>query len=129
MTVGSPAGHILRFALPLLIGNLFQQFYNMVDSLVVGNFVGANALAAVGACGSMNFLFFSLSSGLAIGIGIIVAQYFGAKDEENIRMTIANSIYVLSAVAILVSVLGIIFSPALLRLLQTPDSIMADSVL
>lgn len=129
MTVGSPAGHILRFALPLLIGNLFQQFYNMVDSLVVGNFVGANALAAVGACGSMNFLFFSLSSGLAIGIGIIVAQYFGAKDEENIRMTIANSIYVLSAVAIVVSVLGIIFSPALLRLLQTPDSIMADSVL
>ena len=129
MTVGSPAGHILRFALPLLIGNLFQQFYNMVDSLVVGNFVGANALAAVGACGSMNFLFFSLSSGLAIGIGIIVAQYFGAKDEENIRMTIANSIYVLSVVAILVSVLGIIFSPALLRLLQTPDSIMADSVL
>ncbi len=129
MTVGSPTGHILRFALPLLIGNLFQQFYNMVDSLVVGNFVGANALAAVGACGSMNFLFFSLSSGLAIGIGIIVAQYFGAKDEENIRMTIANSIYVLSAVAIVVSVLGIIFSPALLRLLQTPDSIMADSVL
>ncbi len=129
MTVGSPAGHILRFALPLLIGNLFQQFYNMVDSLVVGNFVGANALAAVGACGSMNFLFFSLSSGLAIGIGIIVAQYFGAKDEENIRMTIANSIYVLLTVAVAVSVLGIIFSPALLRLLQTPDSIMADSVL
>ena len=79
MTVGSPVKHILLFALPLFIGNLFQQFYNMVDSLIVGNFVGANALAAVGTCGSMNFLFFSLSSGLAIGIGVIVAQYFGAK--------------------------------------------------
>ena len=91
MTIGSPAKHILIFALPLLIGNLFQQLYNMVDSIVVGNYVGKNALAAVGACGSMNFLFFSLSSGLAIGIGIIVSQYFGAKDEKNVRSTIANS--------------------------------------
>lgn len=129
MTTGSPAGHILKFALPLLVGNLFQQLYNMVDSLVVGNFVGADALAAVGACGSMNFLFFSLSSGLAIGIGIIVAQFFGAKDEENIRATIANSVYVLMSVAIIVSILGMIFSPALLRLLQTPDSIINDSIL
>ena len=72
MTVGSPSKHILSFAVPLLIGNVFQQLYNMVDSIVVGNFVGANAIAAVGTCGSMNFLFFSLSSGLAIGIGIIV---------------------------------------------------------
>lgn len=129
MTEGSPAGHILRFALPLLIGNLFQQLYNMVDSLIVGNFVGANALAAVGTCGSMSFLFFSLSSGLAIGIGIIVAQFYGAKDEENIRVTIANSIYVLSAAAIIVSVLGICLSPWLLRLLGTPDSIIGDSIL
>lgn len=129
MTTGSPIGHILKFTCPLLIGNLFQQLYNMVDSLIVGNFVGADALAAVGACGSMNFLFFSLSSGLAIGIGIIVAQFFGARDEENIRSTIANSIYVLSAAAVLVSVLGIIFSPGLLRLLQTPDGIIENSII
>ena len=129
MTSGSPAGHILKFALPLLVGNLFQQLYNMVDSLVVGNFVGANALAAVGSCGSMNFLFFSLSSGLAIGIGIIVAQFYGAKDENSIRSTIANSIYVLGAAAIVVSVLGILLAEPLLRLLQTPDSIIGDAVL
>ena len=67
MTVGSPARHIIKFTLPLLLGNLFQQLYNMVDSIVVGQFVGEDALAAVGACGSTNFLFFSLSSGLAIG--------------------------------------------------------------
>lgn len=128
MTVGSPAKHIIRFTLPLLLGNLFQQLYNMVDSIVVGNFVGANALAAVGACGSMNFLFFSLSSGLAIGIGIIVAQFFGAGDDKNVRNTIANSIYVLMGASVLVSLLGIALSPWILQLLQTPDTIIGDAV-
>lgn len=129
MTTGSPVRHILKFALPLLIGNLFQQLYNMVDSIVVGNFVGKNALAAVGACGSMNSLFFSLSSGLAIGIGIIVSQYFGAKDEKIVRSTIANSIYVLLMAALSVSVIGIIFAPQLLKLLVTPDNIIGDSTI
>lgn len=129
MTTGSPAKHILKFALPLLVGNLFQQLYNMVDSLVVGNYVGADALAAVGACGSMNFLFFSLCAGLATGIGIIVAQFYGAKDEKSIYSTIANSVYVLCASAIFVSVLGILLCPALLRLLQTPESIIGDAIL
>ena len=129
MTTGNPTSHILKFALPLLIGNLFQQLYNMVDSLIVGNFVGANALASVGTCGSINFLFFSLSSGLAIGIGIIVAQYFGAGDEENVRMTIANSIYVLLMAASVVSLLGIVFCPQILRLLSTPDSIIESSII
>lgn len=128
MTSGSPTKHILRFAMPLLIGNLFQQMYNMVDSLIVGNFVGSDALAAVGTCGSMNFLFFSLSSGLAIGIGIIVAQYFGAKDEQNVRMTIANSIYVLATAALIATLLAYIFSPLLLRVLSTPDDIIGDSI-
>lgn len=129
MTTGSPARHILGFALPLLIGNLFQQLYNMVDSVVVGNYVGKNALAAVGTCGSMNFLFFSLSAGLAIGIGIIVSQYYGAKDDKQVRNTIANSIYVLTVAALVVSVLGIMFAPALLRLLQTPDHILRDATI
>jgi len=128
MTVGSPTKHILMFSLPLLVGNLFQQFYNMVDSIVVGNYVGKNAIAAVGTCGSMNFLFFSLSSGLAIGIGIIVAQYFGAKDDNAVRKTIANSVYVLVAASLSVSILGIILCPSLLRLLQTPDNIIGDSI-
>lgn len=128
MTAGSPTRHILIFAMPLLIGNLFQQFYNMVDSLVVGNFVGANALAAVGNCGSLSFLLFSLSSGLAAGIGILVSQYFGAKDEENIRVTISNSYYVLGIASIIVTAIGIILSPMILRLLSTPDTIIGDSI-
>lgn len=129
MTVGSPAAHIIKFTLPLLLGNLFQQLYNMVDSIVVGKFVGEDALAAVGACGSTNFLFFSLSSGLAIGIGIIVAQFFGAGDEKNVRNTIANSIYVLWGAAITVSIIGIVLCPALLRLLQTPETVIGDSII
>ena len=129
MTVGSPAKHILTFALPLLIGNLFQQLYNMVDSIVVGNFVGSDALAAVGTCGSTNFLFFSLSSGLAIGIGVIVSQFYGAKDEQNVRATIANSFYVLIAASLCVSLIGFIAAPHVLRLLQVPDAILPASVL
>ena len=128
MTIGSPARHILSFAAPLLIGNIFQQFYNMVDSIIVGNFVGANAIAAVGTCGSMNFFCFSLSSGLAIGIGIVVAQYFGAKDYSNVRATIGNSIYVLGIASIVVSLLGYTLCPYMLRLLQCPDTIIKDSI-
>lgn len=81
MTKGSPTKNLLMFALPLLYGNLFQQFYNIFDSIIVGRFVGATSLAAVGACGSLNFLFINLSSGLAVGIGVIVSQYFGAHDD------------------------------------------------
>lgn len=128
MTHGNPLGHLLRFAFPLLLGNLFQQFYNMVDSIVVGNHVGANALAAVGACNPINFLFFALSSGLAIGIGIIVAQYFGAKEDQLVRATIASSIYVLSAASILASILGITLAPIILRLLHTPPETLNDSI-
>ncbi|MBP5281743.1 MAG: MATE family efflux transporter [Lachnospiraceae bacterium] len=129
MTVGSPAKHILKFALPLLLGNVFQQLYNMVDSIVVGNFVGSDALAAVGTCGSTNFLFFSLSSGLAIGIGVIVSQFYGADDEDNVRATIANSFYVLTAASLVVSLLGFLTAPYILRILQVPDSILGSSVL
>lgn len=128
MTTGSPLGHIVRFALPLLVGNIFQQLYNMVDSLVVGNFVGANALAAVGNCGSVNSLFFALANGLAIGIGILTAQSFGAHNEKRIKAVIANAIYVLCAVSIVTSVLGIAFSSQIMWLLSTPESLMADSV-
>lgn len=129
MTSGSTVKHILMFALPLLVGNLFQQLYNMVDSVVVGNYVGKNAIAAVGTCGSTSFLFFSLSSGLAIGIGIIVAQYFGARDDNAVRKTIANSAYVLVAASLTVSILGFLLSPAILKLLKTPDTILEDAVI
>lgn len=129
MTIGSPTRHILLFSIPLLIGNIFQQLYNMVDSVVVGNFVGANALAAVGTCGSMNFFCFSLSSGLAIGIGIIVAQYFGSKNDKMVRSTISNAIFILTGASIIVSLLAFIFCPYALKLLQCPESILPSSII
>ena len=121
MTTGSATKHLLLFALPLFIGNLFQQFYNMVDSVIVGKFINADALAATGSCGSLSFLFFSLSAGLAIGIGIIVAQYFGAGDERKIRETIASSFYVLVISALVVTAIGFMLARPILKLLNTPE--------
>lgn len=129
MTKGSPAQLLLRFSIPMLIGNLFQQFYNMVDAMIVGNFVGANALGAVGATGSINFLFFSLNSGLAAGIGVIIAQYFGAKDDRMVRKGIAASIYLMLGASILMGILGVIVAWPIMELLETPDAIISDAVL
>lgn len=129
MTKGNSLVLILKFTLPLLIGNVFQQLYNMVDSVIVGNYVGANALAAVGSCGSVNFLFFSLSSGLAIGIGIMIAQYFGAKMDGEISRTIVNGAYLLTAASLLATMISYAFAPQILRLLSTPDEIIADAII
>lgn len=129
MTTGSPVRLILTFSIPLVIGNIFQQFYNMVDSIVVGNFVGSDALGAVGACGSLNWLFFSLSSGLGIGIGVIVSQFYGARQYDKVRATIANSFYVLISAALVVSLLCFLIAPSILRLLGTPDDIIGDSII
>ena len=128
MTVGSPIKHLLKFALPLLVGNLFQQLYNMVDSIVVGNYVGLDALAAVGNCSTPCYLAFSLSSGLAIGIGVVVAQYFGARDDQNVRVTIANSFYILIVVSLVVSLTGYFLTPMLFRLLKTPGKVLEYSI-
>lgn len=128
MTSGNILGHLIIFTIPMLIGNLFQQVYNIVDSVIVGRFVGENALAAVGATGSLNFLFFSLCNGLAIGIGVLASQYYGANDEEYVKKTVANSRYVVGLCAVIMSVLGVIFARPLLVLLKTPGVILDDSV-
>ena len=128
MTTGKELSLLVKFSIPMLIGNIFQQFYNMVDSIIVGNYVGSNALAAVGATGSINFLFFSLCMGMSVGIGILISQYFGAGDDEYVKRTIANTIYVTAFTAIIMSILGIIFARPILTLLQTPAAILDDAV-
>lgn len=127
MTSGSPARLIIKFSIPMLIGNLFQQFYNMVDSIVVGRFVDSNALAAVGSTGSMVFLIVGLCFGLSSGISIIVSQYFGAKDYENVRKSFATAAYVIIGIAVLLGIIGFCSSRWLLELLNTPDSIIDQS--
>lgn len=128
MTKGNEISHIIKFTWPMLIGNIFQQFYNLIDSIVVGKYVGANALAAVGACGSLSFLFFSVCLGLSVGIGIIISQYFGAKEDEQVKRAIANSTYVIGVSGIIMSILGVVFARQILQLLNTPPEILNDSV-
>ena len=129
MTEGSPAKLLLSFTIPMLIGNLFQQFYNMVDSIVVGRFVGANALAAVGATGSLNFLFFSMSFGVSAGVGVVLSQYFGADKSDMVGRSFANGMYLLALVSAIMSIVGIVSARAVLMLLNTPESILDDAVL
>jgi putative MATE family efflux protein len=128
MTEGNEVSHIIKFSLPMLLGNVFQQFYNLINSIVVGKYIGANALASVGACGSLNFLFFSICLGLSIGIGIIISQYFGARNEAKVKKAIANSIYVIGGAGIIMSTLAIIFARPVLQLMNTPPEILNDSV-
>ena len=85
MTQGNPTGLLLAFMLPMVVGNVFQQMYNLVDSMIVGKYVGADALAAVGATSSVNFLFFSLCGGMANGIGIVISQNFGAGNDSGVK--------------------------------------------
>ena len=92
MTRGNITRLLIRFAIPMLIGNIFQQMYNLVDSIIVGKFVGSNALASVGATNSVSFLFFALCNGLGSGGGIITAQQFGAGNKEKVKKAIAMKI-------------------------------------
>jgi putative MATE family efflux protein len=128
MTEGSEVSLLVKFSLPMLIGNIFQQFYNMIDSIIVGKYVGANALAAVGATSSLSFLFFSVCMGLSVGVGIIISQYFGAKQDEQVKKAIANAIYVIALAGIIMSILACIFARPVLQLMRTPHEILDDAV-
>lgn len=127
MTKGSPFKLLLSFSIPLLIGSLFQQFYTMADSIIVGKFVGADALASIGACSSVIYLLFSLFLGLSAGIGIVISQYFGAGDGSTVRKGIACSVYILLAASILLTLIGLTLARPILTFLGTPEEIMRDA--
>ena len=129
MTEGNPTGLLLTFMLPMVVGNVFQQLYNMVDSMIVGKYVGADALAAVGATGSLNFLIFSLCGGMANGVGIIISQYFGAGNDSGVKKAIANAVYIMTSSALLMGAIGLLLSRNLLAFLNTPENILDDSTL
>lgn len=129
MTQGKIVPLLLNFTVPMLFGNLFQQLYNLADSVIVGNYVGPNALGAVGACGSLNFFFFSMCSGMSLGIGILMSQYFGAKEAKAIRKTIWNGFLVITGVAVLMGALGFCLARPVLTLLDTPQVYIEDSIL
>ena len=127
MTSGRPIKVITTFAIPLFIGSIFQQIYNMVDSIVVGNYVGANALAAVGACTGAFNLMLALIVGLTGGMSVVIAQYFGAKNMNMVKQTFITSTLINLLTGVVITFAGIALARPLLRVLNTPESIMADA--
>ncbi len=123
MTIGTPWKQIVLFAVPMLVGNIAQQMYNTVDSIVVGRYVGDNALAAVGSASPIVDLMLVLFIGISAGAGIMVSQYFGAKAREDLSKTIGNCITVSAIAAIIMMIIGPMVTRPLLSLLNTPESI------
>ncbi len=127
LTQGGETRVIISFALPMLIGNVFQQFYSMVDSIVVGKFVGKEALAAVGTSFPVIFLMVALLMGLTMGTSVLISQYFGAKDREKIRSAVNTGYIILFWAGIAISVIGVIATDSILRLLKVPADVFADA--
>lgn len=125
---GSIGKGIVRFAIPLFLGNLFQQLYNTVDSLIVGNFLGRDALAAVSSSGALIFLLVGFFNGIALGAGVIISRYFGAKDYENLKKTVHTDVAFGLVSGMLLAVVGMLLTPQILRWMGTPDSVMPNSV-
>ena len=128
MTEGNTLKLLIFFAVPMLIGNLFQQLYNIVDSIVVGQLVGADALAAIGTTGSISFLFFALCNGIGSGGGIITSQYFGMDNTPFVKKCISNVAYIMIIFPTVVGAIAFFLAKPLLVLLKTPESIMTDAV-
>ena len=126
MTVGAPWKSIVLFSVPMLIGNIAQQLYNTVDSIVVGHYVGDNALAAVGSAGPLMNMLLVLFVGISSGIGIMVSQYFGAKSREDLSNTIGTGITLTAIVSLLLMIAAPPLIKPLLRMLNTPETILND---
>lgn len=128
MTSGSIPKQMVFFALPILLGNLFQQLYNTVDSLIVGNFLGSQALAAVSSSGNIIFLMIGFFNGVAIGAGVVISRYFGAREIERMQKAIHTTVAFGLIVSFFMTLIGIFFTPTLLRWMSTPESVMDASV-
>lgn len=127
MTKGTPWKLILSFSIPLLIGNIFQQLYSMVDTIIVGRFVSVEALAAVGSTGSMSFLILGFVMGITSGFSVISAQRFGAQDEDGVRRSVATSIVLCVIATIILTILSVAGVKPMLHLMNTPENIFEDA--
>ena len=128
MTEGSIAKSLLLFAVPLILGNLLQQLYNTADSIIVGNFVGANALAAVGSSGSPIYLLIGFSQGVAVGAGVVVAQYLGAKDRADTQLAVHTALAISVVMGLILTIGGVACGRALLEWMNTPAEVLEDAV-
>lgn len=128
MTSGSISKRMIFFALPLLLGNLFQQLYNTVDSLIVGNYLGSSSLAAVSSSGSLIFMLIGFLSGIASGAGVVVAKYFGAEDKKGVHCAVHTTVAFGLVAGALMTGAGMLLSPQILVWMGTPDSVLPESV-
>lgn len=129
MTEGVIWKELLLFSIPLLLGNLFQQLYNAVDSVVVGNYIGAQALAAVGSSAPVINLLVSFFMGLAVGAGVIISRYFGARKKEELHIAVHTSLALTFAAGLVMTLIGVLISPYVLQWVGTPSDVMDSSVL
>ena len=127
MTEGSIWKKITFFAVPIFLGNLFQQMYNTADSLIVGNFLGSNALAAVSSSGNLIYLMIGFFNGIALGAGVVIARYFGARDQENVEKAVHTTVAFGIVASIVLTVVGVFFAPQILVWMQTPANVMPES--
>lgn len=123
MTKGKPGRLLLKFMIPLVIGNIFQQLYNMVDTIIVGRFVGVQALAAVGATGTIMFLIIGFMQGLTTGFTVLTAQRFGAKDEKGLKQSVGNACVLSAVITIIMTVVSVAGMDWLLHVMNTPEDI------
>jgi len=129
MTEGSAFKHLLNFAFPLLVGNLFQQLYNMVDTWVVGNYVGNEAFSAVGTVGPIVNMLIGTFMGLSSGAGVIISQYYGAKNYKKVEDTVHTSMVMTLVLIVLFTIIGVVMTPAMLRLMKTPAEVFPQASL
>jgi len=129
LTEGSIWKKIILFAIPVFWGNVFQQLYTIVDSLIVGNFIGNDALAAVSSSGNLIFLMVGFFNGIAMGAGVVISKYFGAKDYKKLQLAIHTDIAFGLVASVILTILGIIFTPQILKWMGTPESVLPNSIL
>lgn len=129
LTEGSILKGMLVFAIPIFFSNLFQQLYNAVDSLIVGNFLGAKALAAVSSSGNLIFLLTGFVNGVSMGAGVVIARFYGAKDDEKLKRSIHTAVALAIFFGIALSVTGVILTPHILKLMGTPSDVINNSII
>lgn len=128
MTEGSIVRHMVAFAIPLMLGHLFQQMYNTADSLIVGNFLGSEALAAVSSSSNLIHLMIGFFNGVAGGAGVVIARYYGARDQQKVHETIHTLLAFGIAAGLLLTVIGITLTPILLQMMGTPEEVLPQSI-
>ena len=128
MTEGPIWKSLIYFAIPIFMGNLFQQLYNTADTLIVGNFLGKEALAAVSSSGNLIFMMVGFLQGMAMGAGVLIAKHYGAKDYKRMRTAIHTDLAFALLAGLLLTVVGVLVTPTILQWMGTPENVLPNSI-